>query len=875
MLRLRTFGGLAIERNGVPVAETAEQHKALAVFALVAASGQRGVSRDRLTAYLWPESDAARARGALSQTLYTLRKQLGEVELFAGTRTLRLSAGVIGSDLGEFEQALEHGDREAAVALYAGPFLDGFFVPGSTELERWIEEQRADLARRVAGTLESLAREASKRGDHAAALAWWRRLAALEPGNSRVTASLVSELAEYGDRAGALQVARSHEEFLRAEFEAPPDPAVSALADEIRQDTRRPLPESARSHTATSVSSIVASGPIEASGAAGDARTLSGAAQSSRGATARVRFARVATFVSVLVAVTAIMSFAARGSRGRLQPVASGRRIAVTGFDNETGDSSLASIGRTAVDWVVQGLVQTQLVEVVGPGVRAADLPALGDSGGRRGVGLIVRGSYSRSADSLLVQAQVLEAATGRVVRAVGPVSGPLKDPLVAIERLRQRLVGALATKVDPRLSRWSDAASQPASFEAYRALDEGLNEFFSADDSSDARAGRLLVHAGTLDTTFSLPLLWALYAFGNAGDPVRFDSVARVLESRRERLPRFDRALLDAHVASARGDAIGEYDALRRVVASAPNSEWVYKLAVSAMSLHRFAEADSLLRALDPDAGWMREYAGYWARLGDLRYSTGQHAEELAAASRWQLLFPRQAQADPRQRARALAALGRDREFLALVDDAIGRSPQRIDPEGLFRIMSAARVHGHLRPARAIAQRALRGPINIDMGGDSLITRARYEVLVLEATEMWEDAAKSARRLLRADSLAGRHDALPYMVLLQAALRRGAFDDTAGLEARARAEVAARPKPDAHDSWTSESRLAVEAELAALHHDARRTAAVLSEAVDRGVWEYYWYSERPAFDAVRGDSSLARLLHNPATDRRPAPAKK
>jgi hypothetical protein len=122
-----------------------------------------------------------------------------------------------------------------------------------------------------------------------------------------------------------------------------------------------------------------------------------------------------------------------------------------------------------------------------------------------------------------------------------------------------------------------SDAArSSRHRSSAYRALDEGLTEFFSTHDSSYARAGRLLVHAASLDSAFNLPLLWALYAFGNSGESVRFDSVMRVLESRRERMPPFDRALLDAHAASARGDNLGEYDALRRLVAIVPQSEWV-----------------------------------------------------------------------------------------------------------------------------------------------------------------------------------------------------------------------------------------------------------------------------------------------------------
>ena len=70
-----------------------------------------------------------------------------------------------------------------------------------------------------------------------------------------------------------------------------------------------------------------------------------------------------------------------------------------------------------------------------------------------------------------------------------------------------------------------------------------------------------------------------------------------------------------------------------------------------------------------------------------------------------------------------------------------------------------------------------------------------------------------------------------------------------------------------------SEYPLVVRAELAALRGDAARTAALLQEALERNSWDpktEWGPSERYAFDRVRGDPSLANLLHAPALDRRP-----
>src|SRR6266571_3071324 len=143
MLELRTFGGLSIKDDGAPITGAATQRKTLALLALLAAAGKNGLSRDKLIAYLWPESDAEHGRNLLNQACYALRRDLRERELLVGASELRLNPDVVRSDLEAFEAALRRGDAEAAVSAYRGPFLDGFFVSGAPEFERWVDAGRA------------------------------------------------------------------------------------------------------------------------------------------------------------------------------------------------------------------------------------------------------------------------------------------------------------------------------------------------------------------------------------------------------------------------------------------------------------------------------------------------------------------------------------------------------------------------------------------------------------------------------------------------------------------------------------------------------------------------------------------------------------
>ena len=95
--------------------------------------------------------------------------------------------------------------RLNAVALYHGPFLDGFRLPSAPEFERWADDERVALRHRMHTALEGLAHEAEQRGAHGDAASWWRRRAADDPLNARIAIALMHSLAAAGDRVGAIR----------------------------------------------------------------------------------------------------------------------------------------------------------------------------------------------------------------------------------------------------------------------------------------------------------------------------------------------------------------------------------------------------------------------------------------------------------------------------------------------------------------------------------------------------------------------------------------------------------------------------------------------------------------------------------------------
>jgi DNA-binding SARP family transcriptional activator len=230
--------------DGAAVSGAAAQPRRLAILAILARAGKRGASRERLLAMLWPDANEEASRNTLNHALSTLRRDLGNAEAISGVRELRLEPSIIDSDVNQFEELAAEGNLEAAVAQYGGPFLDGFRLPGSPEFDRWVESERESIAQRHAEALEKLARRCAHRGDQLAAANWWRRLAALDPLNARVTIELMRSLAAAGDRAGALQHARIYEALLEEQLDLAPDKAVVELARTLRAEPtpRSPTP---------------------------------------------------------------------------------------------------------------------------------------------------------------------------------------------------------------------------------------------------------------------------------------------------------------------------------------------------------------------------------------------------------------------------------------------------------------------------------------------------------------------------------------------------------------------------------------------------------------------------------------------------------
>src|ERR1051325_184034 len=101
-LRLHTFGSVYLTRDGEIMSGPAGERRLLAILTILATVGDRGISREKLLALLWSEGEPEKSRHALTQSLYHIRKALNVEKLFLSGADVRLSPGVLASDVADF-----------------------------------------------------------------------------------------------------------------------------------------------------------------------------------------------------------------------------------------------------------------------------------------------------------------------------------------------------------------------------------------------------------------------------------------------------------------------------------------------------------------------------------------------------------------------------------------------------------------------------------------------------------------------------------------------------------------------------------------------------------------------------------------------------
>lgn len=726
MLRLLTFGGLSLVDDGAPVTGAASQRSRLALLALLAAAGPAGMAREKVLACLWPESEDERARHALKQAVYALRRDLGSEHAISGTATLCLDANLIASDIREFEDALARGDDAAAVAAYTGPFLDGVFVRGSSEFDQWAGVERARLERSYLDAVARLARGAEKSGDMVGAVQWWRRSAAAEPLSGRIALCLMRALADSGDVTAAMQHARVHDAMVRAELESPADDAVLSFAEELRRGDYTP-PVRTSGPVVEVAPRISVPQPVAAfeEPAAPIAHTPSVPVPAAAPARRRMPLALTAAGLVVLLGVAVggvLLKDQVASLFGASDAATSSRRIVVAALRNQTGDTSKNVAGEMAADFIVQRLVEAEF-EVVDSRTAALASRAVALRGGtandraaalakETGAGMVVMGNYYQHGDTLQFDASVLDPARNVTLYSVRPVMGHTSSVQRLVESLANQLAASLAGSRDTMPGASATSLIQAPSVAAFAHASRGWAMFFSTPAETTAVFAEF-ARAVALDSAYTTPRLMRAYVLDVKEKWADLAAAVDELDSRRSRMGRVELAALALFEADLRGDFEGRLRASRELHRLSPGSvDMALLVAISASYLHRPNEVLQVLDNSHPDRGINLLTPMYWAWRATAEHSLGRFDEEQKSAQEMVKRFPAQlygAQA----LSRSLAARG-DTVRLDSLIRSVGLSAGGMTPEARTVGLLGARelrAHGRAAPAKALFARVASMP--------------------------------------------------------------------------------------------------------------------------------------------------------------------
>jgi len=585
VLRLRTFDGLWIETaDGGRLPNP--RPRRLALLAILAAAGQRGITRGRLQAIFWPDAENEPARHALSQTIYALRRDLGCRAIIAEA-DLRLDPDNVSCDTDDFRSAVARRDWSTAYLNYRGPFAAGFSLDDSPEFDRWLEEERAGLARQAESALEALAVEAAAAGDSQRAIEVRKRLAGLDPLSARLAASYMSALAALGDRSGAIAHARLYAARVKQELDAEPDPIVARLAAELREGSPDSIGEWAKQLPSPAEASVAALGQTPSPVDLGGDRSAPAAPRQWR------PFALAGLTVTLLGAIAVAGATWRSGRAAALPPVlAVGQLRDLTAPDSARQGGVLGEVLATSVARLsdIEVIANSRILELLEQG-RDTLRSARTDAARRAGATEILEGELVPAVGGQL-RLDLRRIQIGRgAVRGGYSVSGTDRFALIDSVTL------LLAADLRIERPRRPLAEVTPRSPVALRLYEEGLRVYYQfepkaalslfrgalLEDSTFAMAA-YYAHRSTVDADGRDQALeaLALRLSGRANDrdrltiqtairTVQHDPTAPLFgDTLVTRFPRDPEALVRAADASAIQNLIGprERDLLERAIA-------------------------------------------------------------------------------------------------------------------------------------------------------------------------------------------------------------------------------------------------------------------------------------------------------------------
>ncbi|REE81676.1 hypothetical protein BX611_1211 [Lutibacter oceani] len=248
-------------------------------------------------------------------------------------------------------------------------------------------------------------------------------------------------------------------------------------------------------------------------------------------------------------------------------------KIAVLKFGNNTGDEKYDIISKMAADWIIHGITENQVGQVVSPKIVENYAEILKSSLVQTpdfnekiikdyfNPGKIIIGNFYLKEDKLLFQSTIKNGKLNTTLISFKLIECDSDNPIECIEKLKQIILGYLITENKQQLN----LQQSPPEFEAYQYVLDAKANFSEEDIYLD-----YLNKAIALDTNYFEPKLLRVGHFYNNGEFEKADSLRNSIPLTSNRNER-QRNLLNLYEALLLGNNTKIYNLILKEYNLAP----------------------------------------------------------------------------------------------------------------------------------------------------------------------------------------------------------------------------------------------------------------------------------------------------------------
>ena len=279
----------------------------------------------------------------------------------------------------------------------------------------------------------------------------------------------------------------------------------------------------------------------------------------------------VLALVSMFVAVVVVFIIQNNFTTNNLPGFGDDKKIAVLRFGNNTGDPSLDVISEMTTDWIVHGITEKQIAQVISPeivddytNILKASMATFVDKNVLKDYfkpEKIISGNFYLQDDKLLFQSSITDGALKETLISFQPVQCDSASPLDCIEELKQVILGYLKVENDELNLNLQDQALPPK-FEAFEFLIEAKTHSSGSEIYLD-----LLNKAIEVDSNYFEPQVLRVSHYYNNGKYKEADSLLKTVHvnsrtnKRQKNLLAFHAALLSGTNDEIHRTGVNEYN--------------------------------------------------------------------------------------------------------------------------------------------------------------------------------------------------------------------------------------------------------------------------------------------------------------------------